>query len=196
LKIRLRFNEAMTEAQRAQELDPLSPEIVSRMGSTFLFMGRYDEAVAQYQKALDLNPNLSQVRAELAWAYAMKHMYPQALAEYDKIATQDKAVAAENQFVAGVLGWTYGVSGRRADALKIAHQFRDLSSPTYVDFYMVAGIYAGLGDKDEAFRLLEEGYKQRSGGMVYLGLDVMWHGLRSDPRYIDLLYRMGLPQPQ
>ena len=194
LEIRLRFNEAMTEAQRAQELDPLSPEIVRQMGSTYLFMRRYDEAAAQYQKALDLNPNLSQVRAELAWAYAMKHMYPQALAEYDKIATQDKAVAAENQFVAGVLGWTYGVSGRRADALKIAHQFRDLSSSTYVDFYMLAAIYAGVEDKDEAFRLLEEGYKQRSGGMVYLGLDVMWDGMRSDPRYADLLRRMGLPQ--
>ena len=68
----------------------------------------------------------------------MKHMYPQALAEYDKIADQDKTVAAENQFVAGVLGWVYAVSGRRADALKIAEEFKDLSSHAYVDFYQFA----------------------------------------------------------
>ena len=61
---------------------------------------------------------------------------------------------------------------------------------------MVAGIYAGLGDKGEAFRLLEEGYKQRSGGMVYLAVDVMWYDMHSDPRYGDLLRRIGLPQPE
>jgi predicted Zn-dependent protease len=75
---------------------------------------------------------------------------------------QDKAVAAENQFVASGLGWVYAASGRRADALKIAQEFRDLSSHAYVDFYPLATIYAGLGEKDEAFRLLEKGYEQHS----------------------------------
>jgi len=60
---------------------------------------------------------------------------------------------------------------------------------------MIAGIYAGLSDTDEAFRLLEKGFKERSGGMVYLGADVMWYGMHSDPRYTDLLRRIGLPQP-
>jgi tetratricopeptide (TPR) repeat protein len=196
LEIRLRFDEAMTEAQRAQELDPLSPEIVGSVGSVYVFTRRYDEAIAQYQKALDLNPDLPSFRAELSWAYAMKHMYPQALAAYDKIAVQDKTVAAENQFVAGVLGWVYAVSGRRADALRIARGYKDLSSHSYVDFYQFAWIYAGLGDKDEAFRLLERGYKEHTAGMVYLASDVAWYGMRSDPRYADLLRRMGLPQPK
>ena len=196
LEIRLRFDEAMTEAQRAQELDPLSPEIVGGVGSVYVFTRRYDEAIAQYQKALDLNPDLPSFRAELSWAYAMKHMYPQALAEYDKIAVQDKTVAAENQFVAGVLGWVYAVSGRRADALRIAEGFKDLSSHSYVDFYQFAWVYAGLGDKDEAFRLLERGYKEHTAGMVYLASDVAWYGMRSDPRYADLLRRTGLPQPK
>lgn len=196
LSSRQRLDESITENQRAQELDPLAPEIVSQLGSTYLFMRRYDEAIAQYQKALDLNPNLPQVRAELGWAYAMKRMYSQALAEYGKIPKQDKVVAAENQFVAGGLGWVYAVSGRRSEALEIAQEFRELSSHAYVDFYMVAGIYAGLGDKDEAFRLLEKAYGARSGGMVYLGSDVMWYGMHSDPRYADLLRRIGLPQPE
>jgi serine/threonine protein kinase/tetratricopeptide (TPR) repeat protein len=196
LKVRLRFNEGMAEAQRAQELDPLSPDIVAGVGSSYLFMRRYDDAIAQFQKALDLNPNLPAIRAELSWAYAMKNMYPQALAEYDKIAEQDKAVATENQFVAGVLGWLYAASGRRADALRIAQEFRDLSTHSYIEFYQFAGVYAGLGDRDEAFRLLERGYKERSAGMVYLASDLVWYGMHSDPRYIDLLRRIGLPQPE
>jgi serine/threonine protein kinase/tetratricopeptide (TPR) repeat protein len=194
LETRGRFNESMAEAQRAQELDPLSPEIVSGLGLVYLSTRRYDESIAQFQKALDLYPNAAVIRASLAWAYAMKRMYPQALAEYDKIPDQDKAVAAENQFVAGGLGWLFAVSGRRADALKIAKEFRDLSSHAYVDFCMSAGIYAGLGDKDEAFRLLEKGYEEHSASITYLAIDGFWYGMRSDPRYADLLRRIGLPQ--
>jgi tetratricopeptide (TPR) repeat protein len=134
------------------------------------------------------------IRAQLAWSYAMKGMYPQALAEYDKIAEPDKIVAPENQLVADGLGWVYAVSGRRADALKIAKEVEELSSHAYVDFYQVATIYAGLGEKDEAFRLLEKGYEERSAGMLYLVVDPFWYGMRSDPRYPDLLRRIGLPQ--
>jgi serine/threonine protein kinase/Flp pilus assembly protein TadD len=194
LKTRLRFNESMAEAQRAQELDPLSPEIVAQVGNVYLMARRYDESIAQFQKALDLNPNLPAVHAMLAMAYAMKRMYPQALAEYDKIADQDKAVAPENQFVANGLGWVYAVSGRRTDALKMAQEFKDLSAHAYVDFYWSGVIYAGLGDKDEAFRLLEKGYQQRSAGMAYLAVDPFWDNVRSDPRYTDLLRRINLPQ--
>jgi eukaryotic-like serine/threonine-protein kinase len=196
LLARERFSESMAEAQRAQQLDPLSPEIVTQVGNVYLFTRRYDESIAQYHKAIDLNPNLPAVRALLSWAYAMKRMYPQALAEYDKVADQDKVVATENQFVvASGLGWVYAVSGRRADALKIAQELKNLSSRTYVDFYTLGAIYAGLDDKDEAFRLLEKGYAEHSATMLWLGIDVFWYGMHADPRYADLLRRMGLPQP-
>jgi hypothetical protein len=69
-----------------------------------------------------------------------------------------------------------------------------LSSHAYVDFYLVAAIYAGLADKDEAFRLLEKGYEEHSASMAYLAVDPLWYGMRSDPRHADLLRRMGLPQ--
>ena len=196
LKTRLRFNESIAEAQRAQELDPLSPDIVSELGNVHFIAGQYDESIAQFQKALDLNPNIPVLRAMLALAYAMKRMYPQALAEYDKIANQDKVTAAGNQFVAGMLGWVYAVSGRRTAALKIAQEFKDLSAHSYVDFYWSGVIYAGLSDKDEAFRLLEKGYQEHAAGMLYLAVDPFWYGWRSDPRYADLLRRIGLPQPE
>jgi tetratricopeptide (TPR) repeat protein len=194
LKTRLRFNESIAEAQRAQELDPLSPDNVSELGNVYFIAGQYDQSIAQFQKVLDLNPNIPVLRGMLALAYAMKRMYPQALAEFDKIAEQDKAVAAQSQFVAGMLGWVYAVSGRRTDALMIVKEFRDLSAHAYVDFYWSAVIYTGLGDKDEAFRLLEKGYQEHAAGMLYLAVDPFWYGLRSDPRYVDLLRRMGLAQ--
>jgi tetratricopeptide (TPR) repeat protein len=166
-----------------QPANPPQPKTMAR---------RYDESIAQFQKALDLNPNLPVSRSSLALAYAMKHMYPQALAEFDKIADQDKSVAAENQFVAGLLGWVYAVSGRRADALEIAEALKDLSSRTYLDFYWPGAIYAGLGDKDEAFRLLEKGFQEHSAAMPYLAVDPFWYEMHSDPRYADLLRRMNL----
>jgi tetratricopeptide (TPR) repeat protein len=179
------LNESIAEAQRAQELDPLSPDIVSALG-TIYFVGRqYDASIAQLQKALDLNPNIPVVRATLGSAYAMKRMYPQALAEYDKIPTQDKVTAEGNQFVAGTLGWVYAVSGRRSDALEIAQQFRKLSTHAYVDFYWSAVAYAGLGDKDEAFHLLENGYLERSAGLPYFAVDPFWFRVHSDARYIS-----------
>ncbi len=196
LKTRLRFNESIAEAQRALELDPLSPDTFSQIGNFYLMTRRYDESIAQFQKALDLNPNLPVVLAMLAMAYAMKRMYPQALAEYDKIADQDKVTAAGNQFAAGMLGWVYAVSGRRTDALKIAQEFKDLSAHAYVDFYWAGVIYAGLGDKDEAFRLLEKSYQEHAVTLPYLAVDPFWYGMHSDPRYADLLRRIGLPQPQ
>jgi len=193
LLTRSRFDETITQIKQAQELDPLSP-IADNLGHVYWTMRRYDEAISRYQKTLDLYPNYSWVRAQLAWAYALKGMYPQALAEYDKIADRDKSVAAETQLVADGLGWVYAVSGRRADALKIVQGFTDLSSRTYVDFYQLATIYAGLGEKDEAFRMLQKGYEQRSASMPYLTVDPFWDGIRSDVRYADLLRRMGLPQ--
>jgi serine/threonine protein kinase/tetratricopeptide (TPR) repeat protein len=196
LKTRLRFNESIAEAQRAQELDPLSPDIASQMGNVHFMARQYDESIAQFQKALDLNPNIPVVRAMLALAYAMKRMYPQAFAEFDQISDQDKVTSAGNQFVAGMLGWVYAVSDRRTDALKIAQEFKDLSAHAYVDFYWSAVVYAGLGDKDEAFHLLETSYQEHAPGMTYLAVDPFWYGLRSDPRYADLLHRIGLPEPK
>jgi tetratricopeptide (TPR) repeat protein len=186
------FDEGITELKRAQELDPVSTQGLGGMGHAYLLMRRYDESIPHFQKALDLYPNAAFIRAQLSWSYAMKGMYPQALAEYDKIAEADKAVAAENQLVADGLGWVYAVSGRRADALKIAKEVEELSSHAYVDFYQLATIYAGLGEKDEVFRLLEKGYQQRSVGMAFLAVDPFWDNVRSDPRFADLLRRMNL----
>jgi TolB-like protein/Tfp pilus assembly protein PilF len=194
LLTRSRFDEALAELKQARELDPLSPA-ADNLGHYYWTMRQYDKAMTYYRKTLDVFPDVVWVRAQLAWTYASKDMYPQALAEYDKIPDNDKAVAADNQLVADGLGWVYAVAGRQADALTIVRKFNDLSSKVYVDFYQLATIYAGLGEKDKAFGMLEKGYEQRSASMPYLTVDPFWDGLRSDHRYADLLRRMALPQP-
>jgi len=118
------------------------------------------------------------------------------LAEYDKIPDADKRVTPENQFVADGLGWLYAVSGKHAKAREIAQEFKNLPPNAYIDFYQFATIYAGLGEKDEAFRLLEKGYEQRASSMSYLSVDPFWYGMRSDPRYNNLLRRVGLTEPE
>jgi len=194
LQTRARFDEAIAEGERSQDLDPLSPQILANLGYGYLVFQRYDESIGRFQKALDLYPDAAWIRQQLAVAYAMKGMYPQAFAEYDKIAKQDKVVTAENQLVAASLGWLYAVSGKRVDALKIAEELNGLSSHTYVDYYEIASIYAGLGEKDDAFRWLERAYAESSSSMIWLAVDPFWYGMRSDPRYTDLLRRVGLPQ--
>jgi serine/threonine protein kinase/tetratricopeptide (TPR) repeat protein len=190
-----RFDESVAEGERAQKLDPLSPHVLTQLGSAYLSTRRYDEAIAQFQSALELNPDAGIIRAQLAWAYGAKRVYPQAIAEYRKISESERTVTEENQTVTSGLGWVYAVSGRRADALKLAKEFKDLSSHAYVDPYNIAVIYAGLGDKDEAFRWLEKGYGQRSSGMPYLTTDPFWSEMRSDPRYADLQRRMASARP-
>jgi hypothetical protein len=71
---------------------------------------------------------------------------------------------------------------------------KDLWAHGYVDVYFIAMTYAGVGDKDQVFRWLEKGYEECSNQMVWLAVDPLWYQLHSDPRYIDLLRRIGLPQ--
>jgi hypothetical protein len=78
--------------------------------------------------------------------------------------------------------------------LKLVREFEDLSAHSYVDFYFIATIYAGLGDKDQTFHWLEKAYQEHSNQMAWLAVDPFWYPIHSDPRYADLLRRIGLPQ--
>jgi len=191
-----RFDEAVAENKGAEDLDPLSPTIVGDLGYGYLAAQRYDDSILQCQKAIDLEPNATWLHAMLGWAYAGKGNYTKAVAEYEKMGKQGYGVSAENQLIASGLGWIYAVSGRRKDAERIIQDFKTLSSKVSVDPLWIAAIYSGLQDKEHAFESLEMSYQQHSANLAFLKPDPFWHNLRSDPRYADLLRRMGLPQPQ
>jgi serine/threonine protein kinase/tetratricopeptide (TPR) repeat protein len=189
-----RPDESLSQTEQAQNIDPLSPTVAGDLGYLYIVAHRYDDSISQCKKAIDLDPNAMWLHAILAWAYARKGAYSQAIAEYEKMGTPAYAVSTENQLVAGSLGWVYASAGRRTDAARIIHDFNKLESQAYVDPYWVAAIYAGLRDKDRAFELLERSYREHSGSMAFLKTDPFWDDLRTDPRYADLLRRIGLPQ--
>jgi hypothetical protein len=97
--------------------------------------------------------------------------------------------------IASGLAWVYALAGKQKEATRVLDAFNELAAHSYVDFYQVGVIYAGLGNKDRAFQELEKGYAERSPSMVYIKADPFWdESVRSDPRYANLLRRMGLPQ--
>jgi TolB-like protein/Tfp pilus assembly protein PilF len=189
-----RFDEAITQNKSAQALDPLSPTIAAYLGYNYMFAKQYENSSLQFNKALELEPNAIWVRAMFAWTYVRQGKNEQAIAEYQKLGRNALDVAADNQLIAAGLGWVYARAGKRKDAENVLGQFSKWSSSNSVDPFWPAAIHSGLGDKDRAFELLEESYRQHSANLAFLKLDPFWDGLRSDPRYTDLLRRVGLPQ--
>jgi serine/threonine protein kinase/tetratricopeptide (TPR) repeat protein len=188
-----RFAESLAEGKRAVELDPVSGAAIGDVAYYLLGLHRYEESIAYWQKALELDPSNSVNRSALALALALKGQYEPAIAEFNKIPDKHKTVAAETQYVASYLGWIHAKSGRRAEALRVARQFKDFSAHAYVDFYELALIYAGMGDKEEVFHWLEKAYQEHSASMPYLGVDLFWDKIRPDPRFADLVRRVGMP---
>jgi tetratricopeptide (TPR) repeat protein len=176
-----RFAEGLVEYRRAEELDPLSPVVVGGLSIGYLLTDRVDDSIQQFNKGIELDPKVPLLREGLSWACGLKGMYAQAIAAYEKKGTSANMVSSENQLIPANLGWIYGLAGRRDEAQRILDQFKQLSSQAYVDNYMVAAIYAGLGNVDEAFQYLDRAYERRSGSMVFIKSDPFWINLRSDP---------------
>lgn len=185
VRIMGRSDEGIAEAQRAQQLDPLSLLTNAALASNYLRARRYDEAIAQYKKTLELDPNAWLARDSLAWCYTLKGMYSEALAEYKKL--------EEFPFDHARLAYLYAVSGKRNEALKAVRELTRSSLRQYVDPFDVAIAYAGLGDKDRVFEWLEKAYGERSAAMPVLKAEPFFDSLHSDPRFQELLRRMNFP---
>ena len=186
-----RSNEALAERKRAQELDPLSLIINSELGMAFYYARDYDQAIEQFHKTLELDQNFPPGRAFLLAAYEQKGMYGEAIAEF-KRAIPAKGISEVGLLRAG-LGHTYAVSGKKSEARKVLAELKQLSEQGYVPAPSIALIYAGLGEKDQAFAWLEQGYEERAFQMQWIKIEPRWDSLRSDPRFQDLLGRLGVP---
>ncbi len=150
--MRRRFDERIAEGRKAQELDPLSPQIANMLAYDYISARRYDEAIASGQKSGELEPNVPIYHSSIALPYALKGQFELARKEFEKIKDQIDPVTNSNENAASFLGWFYAVTGKRDDALRMIKQFEALSAHSYVDSYFIAQIYAGLRDKDQAFR--------------------------------------------
>lgn len=182
-----RFDEALAEAHRAQQLDPLSPHTGDVLNNIYYFARQYDRAIEECRKAIVLNPGYARAHLTLGRAYRQKAMYLEAAAEL----SQALALNRHDQYLSE-LAHVYAVSGRRGEALRIINELEGQAARRQVSPVYIAKIYAGLGDKDRAFEWLRRGYAERSDHLVSLRVDPAYDSLRSDPRFVDLLRGVGL----
>ncbi len=183
-----RVEEATAESKRAQDLDPVSPETNMYTGWILYFAHRYSQAIEQLRKTVDLDPNYWFAHTVLGVAYEGKGELPEAIAEFEK-ARQLEDTIPENW---GALGHAYAVSGKRAEALTVLEKLKELSKEHYVPPFDMAIVYVGLGEKDRAFEWLEKAYAERSFFLTWLKVEPELDSLRSDPRFADLVRRVGL----
>ena len=160
------------------------------MGFAYYFAHQYDHAIEECRRALDLDPNFLFAHWLLGLAYANKSMYEQAIAESRKAIE----VSGHGPGAVGVLGYVYAESGRRDEAQQVLDELKELAKRRYVSPYSVAAIYALLGDKDAAFEWLEKAYSDGAYGILFLKSTPEWDGFRSEPRFQDVMRRVGLPQ--
>ncbi|MFN2531845.1 MAG: FlgO family outer membrane protein [Pyrinomonadaceae bacterium] len=187
-----RPDEAEAIARQGLRLDPLSSGTNFGLAAALVFNHRWDEAIVHLHKAIELDSNYWFHHSYLGRAYEQKGMLPEATVEF-KLAFALDSRQSENW--AG-LAHAYAVSGRKDEARKMLAELRKkLAENNYVSAYSVAIIYAGLGDKDKTFEWLERAYADRSYYLpVYLTTDARLDYLHLDPRFKDLVRRIGLPK--
>jgi len=179
--------EALAEIKRAQELDPVSL-IINTDVSEFLYHAhRFDEAVAQARKTLELDLNFAPAHLVLGLAYEQQSAVEAAIAELRQAVHLDGYFGRVAQ-----LGSMYARAGRRAEAQTILRESLEQAKREPKFAYLIAEIYAGLGERDQAFAWLEKAYQGRDFLMPFLKVNPRVDSLRADPRFADLLRRVGL----
>ena len=187
-----RHPEAITHLRRAVELDPLNLQYQTNLGQVLANAGQYDAAVEQLKKTLEMDPNFAYAHVELRQVYRDTGKYDLAMEEWKKYAAlnNDPEEVAIAEDAAGV----YAKSGFKAAIAREIELRKQLAKRRYQDPSEIAYLYGLLGDKEQAFAWLDKARAEKSGGLepikVVHALD-QWH---SDPRYIDLLKGLGLPQ--
>jgi TolB-like protein/lipoprotein NlpI len=178
-----RFPEAISEAKLAQENDPLSMSINTNAGWTLFLAGRHGEAMEALKKIIEIDPGFPRAHFRLGSAYENRGMYGQAIVELQK-AVQ---LSAGDPYYEGALGHAYAVSGNVGAARRLLELLKSRSRRRYIPAYAIALIYAGLGEKDNAFIWLGKAYEDRSTSLAYLKVDPVLNSLRSDPRFVGLV---------
>jgi DNA-binding winged helix-turn-helix (wHTH) protein/TolB-like protein/Tfp pilus assembly protein PilF len=181
-----RFEEAIAEAKRAQELEPLSFIGNSHLGWILYLAGRYDEAIAHCKRLLDVDPNFFPARRYLGLVYEQKGMYREAIDQFEQ-----GVKLSGSPLMLSLLGHAYAASGKKSEAKRILADL-DKEKQRYVSPYTIATIYAGLGEKDQAFKWLERAIEDRDIWLMNLKVDPQLAPLRSDKRFENLLRRIGL----
>jgi tetratricopeptide (TPR) repeat protein len=188
LSIRGRHSEAIAAYSRVLELDPISLVYMGHLGLILYRARRYDESIAQCQKALEIEPHYANALWFLALSMEQKGDLSGAIAKLEKAVS-----LSQGPHFRALLGRAYALTGEKAKALEILEELKAMSQQKYVSPFDIAVVHVGLGDQTSAFQCFEEAYQQRVFRIIELTMP-MFDSLRPDPRWQDLVRRVGLPQ--
>jgi len=184
-----RFDEAALMIKRAHELDPLSSVISVNLSMGYQVQNDQNASIENSLKIIELDPTFSSGYVVLGLSYLKQARNAEAIANLEK--------AVELSHRSGValmaLGYGYGVTGKRAEAIAVVKELEEKYARKESNGRYVGAVYAGLGDKDKAFEWLEKDF-QTQEDLTFIRLEIQFESLRDDPRYKDLLKRMGLPE--
>lgn len=183
-----RHSEAIREAQRAQTADPLSPIVSAGLAWMYHLARQHDRAIEASRTTLELAPDFPIAYMRLGWAYQQKAMYPEALAAFEKAIT----LSGRGSDNLAALAYVHARAGQRRQAERVLATMKQMSRETYVSAYNMALVYTGLGDKESAFEWLEEALSERAWAMAEVNVEPALDPLRSDPRFGDIVRRVGL----
>ncbi|MGA8311788.1 MAG: protein kinase [Terriglobales bacterium] len=187
-----REQEVIAEINRAHQLDPMSPIISNQVGAAHLWARQYDEAIVICTKVANENPTFAKAHDCLARAYWGKRMYPQVIEEW-KAYGQLSGARNESDF-ASAMEQGFRSAGWRGALTKGIEVRLTQRKTGYYSAFWIATLYADLGDKDQSFRWLNTAYRERDSQLVNLKTDFLLDPLHSDPRFAELVRKVGLPQ--
>jgi serine/threonine protein kinase/tetratricopeptide (TPR) repeat protein len=186
-----RHEENIAMMKKGQELDPLSLIINVAVGWSLYFAHRYDEALEQLRRTVELDPNYPVTYWILGLVLRKVGRYELAIAEGEK----SVKLSGGSPLMRAALAHTLASAGRTTEALQALDELTTLAKQKYVPPYFIAGIHLGLGENDRAIEYLEKAYAEHSHWLIYLHMGPGMEALRDDPRFQDLLRRVGLPLP-
>jgi serine/threonine protein kinase len=185
-----RLDESLSESKRALELSPLDLVLNMHLGWHYLYAGQYDQALEQLNKVVEMDRNYAQAYTWMGLIDEQLGKYPEAINAFQRAIVLFPGGSTQAQ---AQLAHAYAMSGKKDEALRIILALQELAKSRYVSSYHIAAIYAGLGDKDQTFSWLEKAYEERSEWLVNFKADQRFDGVRSDPRFAELVRRVGLP---
>jgi TolB-like protein/tetratricopeptide (TPR) repeat protein len=186
-----RLDDAVREMQKARDLDPLSPVQANYLGLAYQFVGRRAEAMAQYKRALDLDPNFVEARLHLANSYLDPGKFKDFYAELDRA----EAIWADSR-IEPTRAFGLALEGRKAQALELLHKCENPGPGVFIQSTYIANVYAVLGDKEQMYRWLDKAYADRDGMLVYANKQGCYRPYRSEPRFVALERKLGVPTAQ